>query len=117
MIYIYINMIYINIFIILKEYVIYIYVCIHIEIKTVTLKSDCIHVVLCPPQQRAVPTVPMQHHATKLPKGGWELNVQTATALIQGVFSAALQPRDHLCHILGDILSVSRQLTCYPLEI
>ena len=96
----------------------YIYVCIHIgKKKTVTLKSDCIHVVLCPPQQRAVPAVPMQHHATKLPKGGWKLNVQTATALIQGVFSAALQPRDHLCHIFGDFLSVSRELTCYPLEI
>ena len=116
-------MIYIYIFIYYFKRICYIYIIIYTYVytsekkKTVTLKSDCIHVVLCPPQQRAVPAVPMQHHATKLPKGGWKLNVQTATALIQGVFSAALQPRDHLCHILGDFLSVSRELTCYPLEI
>ena len=63
------------------------------------------------PKDMAERAVPTPHPASKLPKGGWKLNVQTATALIQGVFSAALQPGDHLCHILGDFLSVSWQLT------
>lgn len=49
--------------------------------------------------------VVLQRAAPKWLKRGRQLNVQTATALVQRVFCAALQPGDHPSHILWHFLS------------
>lgn len=57
----------------------------------------------CPPS--VIGQVVFQRAAAKWLKGGRQLNIQTATALVQRVFCAALQPGDHPSHILWHFLS------------